>query len=352
MIWFWIVAGLLTLAALLALLRPLVRQPRPGAEDEEPVAGAVSPAARGHRCRAGAGPADTRPGRGGAHRNHPADAGGGRARKGRGRGGARRSGAETSWRIGAAIGIAACCRPRRSPIYFAVGTPGAVDRSAATDALRRMARPSSPPRPTASRRICNRRPAISKGGSCSPAPWPRSAASPRRATAYAHAIALGAGRDPLARRARRGAGARRPGHGDPGGRGGVRQSPRRSALALLHGRGDAASTATPPERASNCRRCWPARRPMRHGARPSSTGSPSCRRATSAAGGEQAGRPGCRQAPGPSAQRCRRRPGDVAATAPGDDPRHGRSPRPAARAATPTTRPAGRGSPMPMTCWA
>ena len=47
-----------------------------------------------------------------------------------------------------------------------------------------------------------------------------------------------------------------------------------------------------------------------------------------------------------------RRPVAVAATAPGDDPRHGRAPGPAARSNTPTTRPAGRGSPMPMTCWA
>jgi len=38
MIWFWIAAGLLTLAALIALLRPLIRPPRPAAQDEEPVA--------------------------------------------------------------------------------------------------------------------------------------------------------------------------------------------------------------------------------------------------------------------------------------------------------------------------
>ncbi|MGA8382049.1 MAG: c-type cytochrome biogenesis protein CcmI, partial [Stellaceae bacterium] len=34
MVWFWILAGLLTLAALLALLRPLVRQPRPDSDQE------------------------------------------------------------------------------------------------------------------------------------------------------------------------------------------------------------------------------------------------------------------------------------------------------------------------------
>ncbi|MGH7030721.1 MAG: c-type cytochrome biogenesis protein CcmI, partial [Stellaceae bacterium] len=38
MIWFWIIAGLLTLAALATVLRPLVRPPRPAAENEEPVA--------------------------------------------------------------------------------------------------------------------------------------------------------------------------------------------------------------------------------------------------------------------------------------------------------------------------
>ena len=38
MVWFWIVAGLLTLAALAALLRPLFRSPRTGSGDGEPMA--------------------------------------------------------------------------------------------------------------------------------------------------------------------------------------------------------------------------------------------------------------------------------------------------------------------------
>jgi cytochrome c-type biogenesis protein CcmI len=38
MVWFWIGAGFLTLAALATLLRPLVHRPRPGSGDEEAVA--------------------------------------------------------------------------------------------------------------------------------------------------------------------------------------------------------------------------------------------------------------------------------------------------------------------------
>ena len=37
MIWFWIIAGMLILAALIALLRPLVRGAGEGADQGEPV---------------------------------------------------------------------------------------------------------------------------------------------------------------------------------------------------------------------------------------------------------------------------------------------------------------------------
>ncbi len=134
MVWFWIVAGLLTLAALLALLRPLVRQPRPDRAAAEPVPalfrrqladidaelaqGRLTPD-QGAAVRADI----TRRMLAAAERDRAGTA----AATGRG--------AETSWRIGAAIGIAAVLPAAAIAVYFAVGTPSAVDRSAATDAL-------------------------------------------------------------------------------------------------------------------------------------------------------------------------------------------------------------------------
>ncbi len=133
MVWFWILAGLLTLAALLALLRPLVRQPRPDS-DQEPapalfrrqLADIDAELAQGRLTpdQAAAVRTDiTRRMLAAAERDRAGTA----AATGRG--------AETSWRIGAAIGIAAVLPAAAIAVYFAVGTPGAVDRSAATDAL-------------------------------------------------------------------------------------------------------------------------------------------------------------------------------------------------------------------------
>ena len=133
MVWFWILAGLLTLAALLALLRPLVRQPRPDS-DQEPapalfrrqLADIDAELAQGRLTpdEAAAVRTDiTRRMLAAAERDRAGTA----AATGRG--------AETSWRIGAAIGIAAVLPAAAIAVYFAVGTPGAVDRSAATDAL-------------------------------------------------------------------------------------------------------------------------------------------------------------------------------------------------------------------------
>jgi cytochrome c-type biogenesis protein CcmH len=133
MVWFWIVAGLLTLAALAALLRPLVRRPRPGSGDDEPVAalfrrqiaeidaelaqGRLMPdqaaAARTELTRrmltaAEHGEAATRP--------------------------EMDRGAETFWRVGGAIGIAGVLPAAAIAVYVAVGSPSAIDRSPATEA--------------------------------------------------------------------------------------------------------------------------------------------------------------------------------------------------------------------------
>ncbi len=79
MVWFWIVAGFLTLAALAALLRPLCRRPPIGSGDREPVAASY----RRHLAEIDAelaqGRLGHRPGRSGTHRDNPAHAGGGRA---------------------------------------------------------------------------------------------------------------------------------------------------------------------------------------------------------------------------------------------------------------------------------
>ncbi len=134
MVWFWIAAGLLTLAALLALLRPLVRQPRPDSAAAEPVpalyrrqlAEVDAELAQGRLApdQAAAVRSEiTRRMLAAAERGDPETA----SAAGRG--------AETSWRLGAALGIAAVLPAAAIIVYFAVGTPGAVDRSAASDAL-------------------------------------------------------------------------------------------------------------------------------------------------------------------------------------------------------------------------
>lgn len=128
MIWFWLVAGLLTLAALAALLQPLVRPPRPGRADGEPIAalfsrrlaeidaeltqGRLSPqqaaAARAEITRRMLAAADREDRRPALASDRPAEA---------------------AWRIGAAVGIAAVLPAAALATYFAVGTPAAIDRA-------------------------------------------------------------------------------------------------------------------------------------------------------------------------------------------------------------------------------
>jgi cytochrome c-type biogenesis protein CcmH len=134
MVWFWILAGLLTLGALLALLRPLIRQPQPDSAAAEPVpalyrrqlAGVDAELAQGRLT-----PEEAATVRSDITRRMLAAADRGDPETGSAAG----RGAETSWRIGAAIGIAAMLPAAAIVVYFAVGTPSAVDRSAATDAL-------------------------------------------------------------------------------------------------------------------------------------------------------------------------------------------------------------------------
>ncbi len=133
MIWFWIVAGLLTLAALATLLRPLVRLPRPGDGDEEPLAALFrrqlaaidDELAQGRLMpdQAAAARAEiTRRMLAAADRETAASAP------------AADSTTETSWRIGAAIGIAGLLPAAAIAVYLAVGAPAAINRSAVTDA--------------------------------------------------------------------------------------------------------------------------------------------------------------------------------------------------------------------------
>jgi cytochrome c-type biogenesis protein CcmH len=135
MIWFLLAAAVLTVAALALLLRPLLHQPRPGIEEAEPVAalfrrqlaaideelaeGRIAPreaeAARTETTRRLLAAAD----RDAAKAEPPA----GLARQSR-------------WRFGAAIGIAGVLPAAAVAIYFAVGTPAAIDRNGGLDAAK------------------------------------------------------------------------------------------------------------------------------------------------------------------------------------------------------------------------
>jgi cytochrome c-type biogenesis protein CcmH len=135
MIWFLLAAAVLTVAALALLLRPLLHQPRPGVEEAEPVAalfrrqlaaideelaeGRIAPheaeAARIETTRRLLAAAD----REAAKTEPPA----GLARQSR-------------WRFGAAIGIAGVSPAAAVAIYFAVGTPAAIDRNGGLDAAK------------------------------------------------------------------------------------------------------------------------------------------------------------------------------------------------------------------------
>jgi cytochrome c-type biogenesis protein CcmH len=135
MIWFLLAAAVLTVAALALLLRPLLHQPRPGIEEAEPVAalfrrqlaaideelaeGRIAPheaeAARIETTRRLLAAAD----REAAKTEPPA----GLARQSR-------------WRFGAAIGIAGVSPAAAVAIYFAVGTPAAIERNGGLDAAK------------------------------------------------------------------------------------------------------------------------------------------------------------------------------------------------------------------------
>jgi cytochrome c-type biogenesis protein CcmH len=132
-IWFLIVAGLLSVAVLVTLLGPMIRQPRSAVEDEEPVAavfrrqlaaieeelteGRLTPQqAEGSRTeisRRLLAAAD----RDQAVAKAPAG---------------RRS--EMSWRFGAAIAIAGLLPAAAMAVYYTVGAPAAIDRNSGADA--------------------------------------------------------------------------------------------------------------------------------------------------------------------------------------------------------------------------
>jgi cytochrome c-type biogenesis protein CcmH len=130
---FWIVAGLLTLAALVTLLRPLIRQRQPGAEDGEPVSALyrrqlaaiddeLAQARLTSEQAAAARTEITRRMLAAAERAGTAPAL------------ATSSATEASWRVGAALGIASLLPVAAIAVYVAVGMPAAIDRSAETDA--------------------------------------------------------------------------------------------------------------------------------------------------------------------------------------------------------------------------
>jgi cytochrome c-type biogenesis protein CcmH len=133
MVWFWVGAGFLTLAALAVLLRPLVHRPRPGSGEEEAVAAlfrrqlteAEAELAQGRITPDQATVARTEITRRMLAATQRDDARAGAALDG---------GAETFWRIGAAIGIAGVLPAAAIAVYFAVGSPSAIDRSTATEA--------------------------------------------------------------------------------------------------------------------------------------------------------------------------------------------------------------------------
>lgn len=127
MIWFWIIAGLLVVAALIALLKPLLWAARENADQGEPVVavfrrqltnldseiaqGRLAPdeaaAVRAEITRRMLSAADQE-----TQNSRPAVLGS----------------AATSWRIGAAIGIAALLPAAALAIYAAVGAPAAIER--------------------------------------------------------------------------------------------------------------------------------------------------------------------------------------------------------------------------------
>ena len=133
MVWFWISAGFLTLAALATLLRPLVHRPRLGSGDQEAVAALFrrqlaetdAELAQGRIPPDQAAAARTEITRRmlAAVERREAEAGTTAER-----------GAETFWRTGAAIGIVGVLPAAAIAVYFAVGSPSAIERSGAIEA--------------------------------------------------------------------------------------------------------------------------------------------------------------------------------------------------------------------------
>ncbi len=132
MIWFLIVAAVLTVAALALLLRPLLHQPRPGVEEAEPVAALFRRQLAAIDEELAEGRIAPRRGRSRAHRDHPAPAR--RGRPGRGGSRARRRVALGKRRGGSAPRSAspACCRRRRSPSTLPSARPRRSSGMAAT----------------------------------------------------------------------------------------------------------------------------------------------------------------------------------------------------------------------------
>ncbi len=133
MIWFWIVAGCLTVAALAALLRPLIVPPRRHAEDEEPVTALYRRQLAAIEVELAQGrlmPEQTAAARTEITRRMLAAT----KRESSARAASAESASETSWRFGAAIGIAGLLPAAAIALYFALGTPAAIVPGATTDA--------------------------------------------------------------------------------------------------------------------------------------------------------------------------------------------------------------------------
>jgi cytochrome c-type biogenesis protein CcmH len=137
MIWFWLVAGLLILAALIALLRPIVRGAAASGDWGEPVAAIYRQelASVEHEMALGRlGAEQAAEARAEITRRMLAAA----DQQSRDSAAADGNSAQTSRRVGAALGIAALLPMAAVAIYAAVGMPAAIDpaRTAATPAGR------------------------------------------------------------------------------------------------------------------------------------------------------------------------------------------------------------------------
>ncbi len=133
MIWFVIVAGLLVATTLATILEPIIRQPRSGTEEEEPVAtlfrrqlaaideelteGRVTP------DQAGAFRIEITRGLLAAANREPATSNAPTRRT-----------AEIWWRFGIAIAIAGLLPAATIALYYTVGTPAAINRNTGPEA--------------------------------------------------------------------------------------------------------------------------------------------------------------------------------------------------------------------------